>query len=182
MLNKHSLDTFKVGRLDSQSSSNLIYFIYFRRRNTSICIGNSKKKMHNLKASIVGGSVDKQTRYFGKVLGFFFDFRIESRKNNAITPLRGDAIKFELKEKFPEFDQGYLAKIKESEIFLVQEVEKIAKKHGFGFIDVRQDVRSASKSQIIHGMVDQNHFNKIGYHVFSDSIINQSDYLKQFVQ
>ena len=77
---------------------------------------------------------------------------------------------------------SYLSKIKESEIFLVQEVKKIAEKYGFGFIDVRQDVRSASKSQIIHGMVDQNHFNKVGYHVFSDSIINQSDYLKQFVQ
>jgi len=79
-------------------------------------------------------------------------------------------------------NSSYLSKIKESEIFLVQEVKKIAKKYGFGFIDVRQDVRSASKSQIIHGMVDQNHFNKVGYHVFSDSIINQSDYLKQFVQ
>ena len=77
---------------------------------------------------------------------------------------------------------SYLSKIKESEIFLVQEVKKIAEKYGFGFIDVRQDVRSASKSQIIHGMVDQNHFNEVGYHVFSDSIINQSDYLKQFVQ
>ena len=76
----------------------------------------------------------------------------------------------------------YLSKIKEGEIFLVQEVKKIAEKYGFGFIDVRQDVRSASKSQIIHGMVDQNHFNEVGYHVFSDSIINQSDYLKQFVQ
>ena len=79
-------------------------------------------------------------------------------------------------------NSSYLSKIKESEIFLVQEVKKIAEKYGFGFIDVRQDVRSASKSQIIHGMVDQNHFNKVGYHVFSDSIINQSDYLKQFVQ
>ena len=79
-------------------------------------------------------------------------------------------------------NSSYLSKIKESEIFLVQEVRKIAEKYGFGFIDVRQDVRSASKSQIIHGMVDQNHFNKVGYHVFSDSIINQSDYLKQFVQ
>ena len=77
---------------------------------------------------------------------------------------------------------SYLSKIKEVEIFLVQEVKKIAEKYGFGFIDVRQDVRSASKSQIIHGMVDQNHFNEVGYHVFSDSIINQSDYLKQFVQ
>ena len=77
---------------------------------------------------------------------------------------------------------SYLSKIKEGEIFLVQEVKKIAEKYGFGFIDVRQDVRSASKSQIIHGMVDQNHFNEVGYHVFSDSIINQSDYLKQFVQ
>jgi len=76
----------------------------------------------------------------------------------------------------------YLSKVKEVEIFLVQEVKKIAEKYGFGFIDVRQDVRSASKSQIIHGMVDQNHFNEVGYHVFSDSIINQSDYLKQFVQ
>jgi len=81
-----------------------------------------------------------------------------------------------------ESNYSYLAEIKESEIFLVQEVKKIAEKHGFGFIDVRQDVRSASKSQIIHGMVDQNHFNEVGYHVFSDSIINQSDYLKQFVQ
>ena len=79
-------------------------------------------------------------------------------------------------------NSSYLSKIKESEIFLVQEVKKIAEKYGFGFIDVRQDVRSASKSQIIHGMVDQNHFNEVGYHVFSDSIINQSDYLKQFVQ
>ena len=77
---------------------------------------------------------------------------------------------------------SYLSKIKEGEIFLVQEVKKIAEKYGFGFIDVRQDVRSASKSQIIHGMVDQNHFNKVGYHVFSDSIINQSDNLKQFIQ
>ena len=79
-------------------------------------------------------------------------------------------------------NSSYLSKIKESEIFLVQEVKKIAEKYGFGFIDVRQDVRSASKSQIIHGMVDQNHFNEVGYHVFSDSIINQSDYLKQFIQ
>jgi len=65
---------------------------------------------------------------------------------------------------------------------LLNEIKKIAEKHGFGFIDVGPDVRSASKSQIIHGMVDQNHFNKTGYHVFSDSIINQSDNLKQFIQ
>ena len=82
------------------------------------------------------------------------------------------------KVKFPK-----LLKINDSRTsLLVQEVKKIAEKYGFGFIDVRQDVRSASKSQIIHGMVDQNHFNEVGYHVFSDSIINQSDYLKQFVQ
>ena len=81
-----------------------------------------------------------------------------------------------------ESNYSYLAKIKKSGIFLLNEIKKIAEKHGFGFIDVGPDVRSASKSQIIHGMVDQNHFNEVGYHVFSDSIINQSDYLKQFVQ
>ena len=81
-----------------------------------------------------------------------------------------------------ESNYSYLAKIKKSGIFLLNEIKKIAEKHGFGFIDVGPDVRSASKSQIIHGMVDQNHFNKTGYHVFSDSIINQSDNLKQFIQ
>ncbi len=37
-----------------------------------------------------------------KIENYFINSKIESRKNNAITPLRGDAIKFELKEKFPE--------------------------------------------------------------------------------
>ena len=72
-------------------------------------------------------------------------------------------------------DQSYLTKIKESEIFLVKEIESIAKKHGFGFIDVRNDVKKASKSQIIHGILDQNHFNKKGYHVFAESIIEQAE-------
>ena len=81
-----------------------------------------------------------------------------------------------------ESNYSYLAKIKKSGIFLLNEIKKIAEKHGFGFIDVGPDVRSASKYQIIHGVVDQNHFNKTGYHVFSDSIINQSDNLKQFIQ
>jgi len=81
-----------------------------------------------------------------------------------------------------ESNYSYLAKIKKSGIFLLNEIKKIAEKHGFGFIDVGPDVRIASKYQIIHGVVDQNHFNKTGYHVFSDSIINQSDNLKQFIQ
>jgi hypothetical protein len=81
-----------------------------------------------------------------------------------------------------ESNYSYLAKIKKSGMFLLNEIKKIAEKHGFGFIDVGPDVRSASKYQIIHGVVDQNHFNKTGYHVFSDSIINQSDNLKQFIQ
>ena len=72
-------------------------------------------------------------------------------------------------------DQSYLTKIKESEIFLVKEIESIAKKHGFGFIDVRNDVKKASKSLIIHGILDQNHFNKKGYHVFAESIIEQAE-------
>ena len=50
------------------------------------------------------------------------------------------------------------------------QIKKIAEKHGFGFIDVGPDVRSASKYQIIHGVVDQNHFNKTGYEALSTDI------------
>ena len=37
-----------------------------------------------------------------EIINYFLNSKIESRTNNSLTPLRGDAIKFELKEKLPE--------------------------------------------------------------------------------
>ena len=43
--------------------------------------------------------------------------------------------------------------------------------YDFSFLDAGKYIRRVTKKEILHGSVDQDHFNKKGYYVLSDGII-----------
>ena len=61
--------------------------------------------------------------------------------------------------------------IKKRSKFICNKIEEIATKYNFGFLDAGKYIRRVTKKEILHGSVDQDHFNKKGYYVLSDGII-----------
>lgn len=51
-----------------------------------------------------------------------------------------------------------------------ERVKQIAVKEGASFVDTREDIRSASSGQLIHGPLDMTHFNQMGYTALAGSI------------
>ena len=64
-----------------------------------------------------------------------------------------------------------LLTIRQRSEFICNQIERIAKKNKFGFLDAGKYIRRKTKTEILHGSIDQDHFNKKGYTVLSEAII-----------
>jgi len=45
--------------------------------------------------------------------------------------------------------------------------------HGAAYVDARPAVRKAAKTNLIHGPIDWNHFNKVGQHLLAEIVVQQ---------
>jgi len=65
---------------------------------------------------------------------------------------------------------------------ICQQVRDIALRRNAGFVDSRSRLRSVAKNYYIHGPIDWNHFNRLGYETFSEDLIVLLQQLEQFPQ
>lgn len=63
------------------------------------------------------------------------------------------------------------ADIRKNSDAICQQVREIALRRGAGFVDPRSRLRSVAKTRYIHGPVDWNHFNRLGYETFSEELV-----------
>jgi hypothetical protein len=62
--------------------------------------------------------------------------------------------------------------IRQRSEFICNQIERIAKRNKLGFLDAGKYIRRKTKTEILHGSIDQDHFNKKGYTVLSEAIID----------
>jgi hypothetical protein len=62
--------------------------------------------------------------------------------------------------------------IRQRSEFICNQIERIAKKNKLGFLDARKYIRRKTKTEISHVAIGQDHFNKKGYTVLSEAIID----------
>jgi len=45
--------------------------------------------------------------------------------------------------------------------------------HGAAYLDARPALRKAAKTRLLHGPIDWGHFNKAGYHILAEIVVQQ---------
>jgi hypothetical protein len=45
--------------------------------------------------------------------------------------------------------------------------------HGAAYVDARPALRKAAKTRLLHGPIDWSHFNKAGYHILAEIVVQQ---------
>jgi hypothetical protein len=45
--------------------------------------------------------------------------------------------------------------------------------HGAAYVDARPALRKAAKTRVLHGPIDWSHFNKVGYHILAEVVVQQ---------
>src|SRR5262245_28457692 len=45
--------------------------------------------------------------------------------------------------------------------------------HGAAYVDARPALRKAAKTHVLHGPIDWSHFNKVGYHILAEVVVQQ---------
>lgn len=63
------------------------------------------------------------------------------------------------------------SQIRKNSDAICQQVRSIALQRGMGFVDPRGRLRAVAKDRYIHGPIDWNHFNRLGYETLSEELI-----------
>lgn len=71
------------------------------------------------------------------------------------------------------------SRIRSNSDAICEQVRTIALTRGIGFVDSRSRLRAVAKNSYIHGPIDWNHFNRLGYETFTEELMLLVQQLEQ---
>ena len=139
----------------------------FNNRNAGVHEKLSAEKIH-LGAYVFEQSLLFMHKYFEEsdisiiyIPSTLSSYRLLTLEENGLKKYKGIRKDYDLR----------LHLIRQKSKFICKQIERIAKKNKLGFLDAGKYIRRKTKTEILHGSIDQDHFNKKGYTVLSEAII-----------